>query len=286
MRASYDRWRLVSVVAALGLVLGLWLFTAAPLRGQSAEVWELAERIDNPALRGNPPRIQLQRIAENEVAYIWIEEAAGVRWVSVLAWDDPVPIQVGDGDEIRLQTRARWDIREGTGGGGGRISATADTVRPGVEPVFELDIGRADPDGFLGGPAATARWQLALGFQGQTEDLRINVYVGDGGSVRELVTTYVYRPAAAAVSESQPIMLYRGLNEVRWTGPSIGIREGLDGLGSDLGGVFQWLNNEQLWLLFFPQAPDIVNKLDMLVRDTIYWIVLNGPTRSFLPPPG
>ena len=177
----------------------------------AVETWQLVDK-DIPVLpqvitsneyRGFQRFIKLRRIKEREVAYIRVDQSTGMQWISIFEWDVPVQPTVTTGQEIKIKTRARMDRKIGQHGSVGRISVAADR-RYDTNVIRHAD-GLADPDGTFGGPEAEARFQVTeRPDYPNSDEIRLSVFISDGGVTGERVATYIYKRASGTTPGPEP----------------------------------------------------------------------------------
>lgn len=178
------------------------------MQANAKETWKLIET-DLPILpehiylhenRGYQTFVKLERIQEREVAYIHVHQQYDLQWISVFEWDIPDPDTVQTGDIINIKTSARMDRKIGEGGKVGRISVWAEQGYS-IHVTSYAD-GLADPNGILGGPKSEARFEVGeRSDYPERDEIRLSIYISDGGSTSERVATYTYKRISSAALE-------------------------------------------------------------------------------------
>lgn len=70
-------------------------------------------------------------------------------------------------------------------------------------------------------------------------------------------------------------VLRQGLNEILWQGETRSIVDALRPIDDAVIAVFQWVNTDQVWLIYNPLLPPVVNSVDTFVFFEIYWIAVS-----------
>lgn len=206
----------------VGVVVGtaLWMGASAA-KAQANAIWTLVSK-SQPEIHGVRKDVLLF-FEENSVRYT-IAHGRSAGWKILLEWSEPYPTTVNPGAEVSIIIRAR--VLQAAPGF--RHAAIGVTWSPAAKRV-DASAGRSGQTGQIYGQEDVGRFRFG---EGTRDEVKINVWLSDGGDTQVDLATYVYRKQVGPAGNRPP-------RAPTLIGPDNTYSPGLDPYSI----TFQWQNN-------------------------------------------